>query len=210
MIKISPSILAADILNMGADIQRIVDCGIDYLHMNMMDGHFVPNISYGPAVVKAVNKAFDTPLDVHLMLSEPERYIDAFVEAGSDILTIHAETANFASTLEQIRSKGIGVGASIKPNTPASALYPYLDKLDLILVMTVEPGFGGQSFMESCVEKVRQLRTQGFKGILNVDGGINMQNAKICTDAGADMLVMGTALFQVNNPQEVVDYIHSL
>lgn len=210
MTKISPSMLSADILNMGADIKRIVDCGADYLHMDMMDGHFVPNISYGPAVVKAVNKVFDLPLDVHLMLSEPEKYVDAFADAGSDILTIHVETANFESTLERIQAKGMGVGASVKPKTPVENLFPYLDKLDLILIMTVEPGFGGQSFMEDCVPKIAALRKAGFQGIINVDGGINMQNAKLCTDAGADMLVMGTALFHANNPQEVVDYVHSL
>lgn len=210
MCKVSPSVLAADVLNMEQDIKRINDCGVDYLHMDIMDGHFVPNISFGPAFVKASNKKFDTKLDTHLMLSEPEKYIDVFVEAGSDIITIHSETENFADTIKYIKSKGVGAGASIKPNTPVNVLYPYIDSLDLVLVMTVEPGFGGQKFMQNCVDKVRELRNHGFKGIINVDGGVNRNNAKICTDAGADMLVMGTALFGADNPQELVDYVHSL
>lgn len=210
MCKISPSILAADVLHMQEDIERIDNCGIDYLHMDIMDGHFVPNISFGPAVVKACNKAFSTRLDTHLMLSEPQKYVDVFVEAGSDIITIHTEVDGFDETINYIKSKGVMVGASIKPNTPSSVLYPYLDQLDLILVMTVEPGFGGQKFMHNCVQKVEELRQKGFKGIINVDGGVNHDNAKLCTDAGADMLVIGTALFKADDPQELVDYVHSL
>lgn len=210
MCKISPSVLAANVLNMEQDIKRIYDCGIDYLHMDIMDGHFVPNISFGPAFVKACNKTFNVKLDTHLMLSEPEKYIDVFVEAGSDIITIHSETKNFASTIDYIKSKGIKAGASIKPNTKVDVLYPYLDKLDLILVMTVEPGFGGQSFMPKCIDKVLALRNMSYKGIINVDGGVNRDNAKICTDAGADMLVMGTALFKAEDPKALIDYVHSL
>lgn len=210
MTKLSPSMLAADVMHLQEDIARIVNCGPDYLHLDIMDGHFVPNISYGPDLVKAINKNFTLPLDVHLMLSEPEKYIEAFVNAGSDIITIHAETENFANTLQAIKEKGVGVGASVKPGTAIESIYPFLEQLDLVLIMTVEPGFGGQSFMHHCVEKIEKLRAQGYKGIINVDGGVNMQTAPICIKAGADMLVMGTALFGAQNPQEVVDYIHSL
>ena len=210
MCKISPSILAADVLNMEKDIERIVNCGVDYLHMDIMDGHFVPNISFGPAFVKACYKKFDIKLDTHLMLSEPEKYIDVFAEAGSDIITIHAEVDNFASTIQYIKSKGIKAGASIKPNTPAEVILPYLNELDLVLIMTVEPGFGGQKFMQSCVSKARELRDHGYKGIISVDGGVNKDTVKLCTDAGADMVVMGTALFGAEDPMKLVDYVHSL
>lgn len=205
MTKIVPSVLAADILYLEDDVARIDDIGIDYLHVDIMDGVFVPNISYGPAIVKALYSAFSTPLDVHLMIQKPMQYIKTFADAGADIITVHVEAEGFEEMLDLMDDIGVKKGASLKPGTDISTLYPYLDRLDLILVMTVEPGFGGQKFMENMMPKIKALKDKGFKGIISVDGGINANTGKVAIDAGADMLVMGTALFGADDPYEVVD-----
>ena len=203
MSKVSPSILSADFVNLERDIRRLQAAGADYIHVDVMDGVFVPNISIGIPVVAAIRKITDLPLDVHLMITEPLRYVERFCDAGADILTIHAEADTVENNLEalrHIRAKGVRTGVSIKPATSPDALDPYMDLMDLILVMTVEPGFGGQKFMEDMMPKVRTLRKiidVRCPGVeLEVDGGVNTETARVCVDAGANVLVAGSALFK--------------
>ncbi|HHT17211.1 MAG TPA: ribulose-phosphate 3-epimerase [Papillibacter sp.] len=200
MIKIAPSILSANFARLGEDIRSIETA--DYLHFDVMDGHFVPNISIGIPVLQSVRKVTDMVLDVHLMITEPLRYVADFVKAGADILVFHVESQAPDKTLESLRKiKALGArtGLSLRPKTPWEILLPYLDELDLVLVMTVEPGFGGQSFMEDQLPKIAALRREidrrGIKCELEVDGGINPETARLCVEAGADVLVAGSAVF---------------
>jgi ribulose-phosphate 3-epimerase len=198
---IAPSILAADFAALGADVQAVEAAGADLVHVDVMDGHFVPNLSLGPGIVKAIRPYSSLPFDVHLMLSQPYRYVDSFVEAGADHITVHVESEGaVACTLEQIRSHGCSTGLSLRPGTPAASLAPYLDLLDLILVMTVEPGFGGQSFMADQVQKIAEIRSLidqcGRPIHLEVDGGIAKDTAPKVLKAGANMLVAGSAVFK--------------
>ena len=217
MPKVAPSILSADFVNLERDIRRLKDCGADYVHIDVMDGNFVPNITIGIPVVAAIRKITDLPLDVHLMIDRPLRYVEEFCDAGADILTIHAEAdtiENNQQALGLIREKGVRAGVSIKPGTPVEALEPYMDLMDLILVMTVEPGFGGQKFMEDMMPKVRALRkiidvrTPGVE--LEVDGGVNPETAQICVGSGANVLVAGSALFKATDTTAFIRDLHSL
>ncbi len=212
MITIAPSILAADPLNMGEDIRRVLSCGIDTLHVDVMDAHFVPNLSYGPAIVEAVKKEFPSVrLDTHLMMDNPYKYIEAFFKAGSDEITVHLEIEeNKRDVLKRIHYFGAKAGLSIKPNTPYEALEPYLDNLDLILIMSVEPGFGGQKFMPESLEKLKALRKMGYKNTLSIDGGINAENAEAVVKSGADRLVMGTAVFKSKNLRQTLNALKAL
>jgi ribulose-phosphate 3-epimerase len=211
MIKIAPSVLAANVLRMGEDVRRMIDAGCDWLHVDIMDGNFVPNLSYGPALVKALKKETEIPLDVHLMVKHPESFIEIFAKAGAQILTVHEEVEYpLPSLIDMIHHLGLMAGASIKPLTPAANLYPYLPMLDMVLVMTVEPGFGGQAFMPDMVQKIRDLRAMGFGGIIEVDGGVGLQNARLLIDSGATALVMGTALFTAADPKQVIRDIRAM
>lgn len=217
MIKVAPSILSADFVNLERDIRKLKECGADYVHVDVMDGLFVPNISIGIPVVSAIRKITDLPLDVHLMIQQPIRYVEQFCDAGADILTIHAESdtvENNQKALRMIREKGVRAAVSIKPGTPISALEPYMELMDMILVMTVEPGFGGQKFMEDMMEKVRALRKLmdvRMSGVeLEVDGGVNLDTGKICVDAGANVLVAGSALFKAPDTAAFIDGLHKL
>lgn len=209
MIKVSPSILAADMLHMGRDVKRMVDAGCDLIHVDIMDGHFVPNLSYGPGLVKALKGAFDVPLDVHLMIDNPEQYMETFIGNGASILTIHAEIpGDVATALTRIRALGAKAGLSVKPGTPVEAIRPLLPLCDLVLVMTVEPGFGGQKFMADQLPKIAAVRRyieQYRPGCdLEVDGGINAQTARQVIDAGANVLVAGSAVYGADDPAAAI------
>ncbi len=199
-VRIAPSILSADFASLGADIDTIIKAGADWVHVDVMDGHFVPNITIGPAVVKAIRKVTNAPFDVHLMISPVDPYIEDFAAAGSDIITAHIEAGpHIHRTLQYIKSLGKKAGVSLNPSTPASSICHILDIVDLVLVMTVNPGFGGQSFIEGQLAKISEIRQMidetGRDIDLEVDGGINMETAKQAISAGADVLVAGTAVF---------------
>ena len=202
MAILSPSILAADPMNMQKDLESAAQAGAKWLHIDVMDGSFVPNLSFGYSTVKAVNGISDLVLDVHLMIEKPIRYVEHFCKAGSDILTIHVEAdtpENTKAALEQIRAMGVKPGIVLKPKTPAEALAPYLSMVDLVLVMTVEPGFGGQKFMADMMPKVKQLRAMldevNPSCHLEVDGGVDLVTGEVCKENGADVLVAGSAFF---------------
>ena len=187
--------LASDFTKMGACAEAIKDA--DWMHLDIMDGHFVPNISFGPDVVRALRPVSNLFFDVHLMLSHPKFYIEKFAQAGAELITFHVECEDdIAETIAEIRKHNIKVGLSLKPGTPVEALYPYLDDIDLVLVMTVEPGFGGQKFMADQMDKLRALRAKRADIILEVDGGVNRETALVCRDACADVLVAGTGVFK--------------
>ncbi len=198
---ISPSVLAADFAELGAEVRRAVASGADMIHVDVMDGHLVPNISIGPPVVKSLRSTTDLPLDVHLMITDPLKYVEPFAKAGSDHVTFHIESdSDPETTIEAIRGAGMSVGLTLKPGTPASAILPYLPLVDMILVMTVEPGFGGQSFMADMLPKIREIRDaitqQDLPTHLEVDGGIDAKTIGLVTEAGANVMVAGTSIFR--------------
>lgn len=208
---VSPSILAADVLNLEAGVSRMVNAGADWIHVDVMDGHFVPNLSFGMSVVKALHQRFPIPLDVHLMLDTPERYVEAFCQAGAFSITIHEEIAHDrADLLRFIRSQGVKAAVSIKPNTPVDAIKPLLPLCDMVLLMSVEPGFGGQAFNPVVLEKLRQLRALGYKGLTEADGGVSLANLPQLRASGLDVAVMGTALFKSADPAADVARIHEM
>ncbi|TJX16174.1 ribulose-phosphate 3-epimerase [Tissierella creatinini] len=200
MAKIAPSLLSADFANLSEEIKKIEKGGADYLHLDVMDGIFVSNITFGPPVIKSLRKVTDMPFDVHLMIDKPERFIKNFAEAGADILTIHPEaTIHLHKTIQEIKSFGIKAGVSLNPSTDLSVLNYIIEDLDLILIMTVNPGFGGQGFIETMMDKIKDLRNlidqKGLDIILEVDGGVKLSNAKKLTDLGVDLLVAGSEVF---------------
>lgn len=214
MAKIAPSILSADFVNLERDIRALKDNGSQWVHVDVMDGHFVPNISIGLPVVSAIRGITDLIMDVHLMIDKPIRYVEQFVKAGADYLTIHVEADQPQNTLEaldKIHALGCKAGIVLKPKTPAEAAIPYLEKCDLILVMTVEPGFGGQKFMADMMPKVRQLR-EWMDDInpdchIEVDGGVDANTHTICKESGADVLVAGSAYFKAEDKAAFVKLV---
>ncbi len=206
---VSPSILSADFANLEREIKKVEDACADWLHIDVMDGHFVPNITIGVPVVQSIKKVTQLPLDVHLMIENPEKYVKAFADAGADILTFHYEAvSDVEKVVTQIKSYGVKAGMSIKPKTSPKEVLQYLPLLDLILVMTVEPGFGGQKFMEDCAEKITEIKSVAAEDlIIQVDGGINAQTARICTQFGANSLVAGNYIYKSS---DVTQAIYSL
>jgi len=210
MSKIAVSILAANTLYMAQAIQKVLDAGCDAIHFDVMDGVFVPNISFGPNLLRDIKREFTVYADVHLMLQDPLKYIDVFAESGADAITVHVESNTYSQAVRQIHKKGLRAGASLKPSTPASALTNLSETPDQVLVMTVEPGFGGQELKPEIIRKVAEIRRLGYRGIIEIDGGVSRANAGLLVDAGADILVLGTSFFKAEDPKELVRFIHGL
>ncbi len=209
MVKVAPSILAADFTKLGEEIQAVEKAGADWIHIDVMDGHFVPNITVGPLIVEAVNRVTDLPLDVHLMIENPDRYIPEFVEAGADVLTVHIENCpHLHRTIQHIKSFGIKAGVVVNPATSLSLLEEILGDIDLVLLMSVNPGFGGQKFIPSVIDKIEYLREilekSGSDVEIQVDGGIKVDNAAEIVSAGTDILVVGSGIFSTDNYKSTI------
>ena len=215
MSKIAPSVLAADFARLEEEIKDADRLGVDMFHLDIMDGHFVPNISYGPGIVRTVNRVTETFLDVHLMLSEPEKYFEAFVKSGADLITFHLEVhpdpEPYAVALKEL---GVQAGISINPDMPVENVLPFLRHFDLLLLMSVFPGFGGQTFIEDVIPKMKAARdyidSNGLSTVIQVDGGVDASNAARCVEAGADILVMGTAFFRSLDRKALTESVHAL
>ncbi|MDV2685382.1 ribulose-phosphate 3-epimerase [Alkalihalophilus lindianensis] len=215
MIKIAPSILSANFATLGADIKEVEEGGADYIHVDVMDGHFVPNITIGPLVVDAIRPITTLPLDVHLMIENPDQYIPAFAKAGADIITVHVEACpHLHRTIHLIKEQGVKAGVVLNPHTPFDAIKPIVQDLDMILFMTVNPGFGGQSFIHSVLPKIEEassyVKQHGFDIEIEVDGGVNPETAELCIDAGANVLVAGSAIYNKEDRAKAIAEIRGL
>jgi len=215
MTRIAPSILSADVMRLGEEIQAAEEAGADMLHLDIMDGHFVPNITIGYSMVEAIRKITNLPLDVHLMIEDPDRYLSNFVTAGADFLTVHCEASvHLHRTVQWVREAGVKAGVSINPATPVALLENIVGYLDLVLLMSVNPGFGGQKFIPMTLEKIRQVkemtRQAGVSPFIEVDGGVNPGNVKEIADAGADILVMGSAFFASGDYKKTMEKLHGI
>jgi len=213
MIKIAPSILSADFMRLGEEIHAAEEAGADLLHIDIMDGHFVPNITIGPAVVAAIRKITKLPLDVHLMIEDPDKFLPDFVNAGADYLTVHSEASvHLHRTVQWIREQGIKAGVSINPATPVSQLESIITEIDLVLLMSVNPGFGGQKFIPATMVKIRKvkemIRAAGSRALIEIDGGVKQDNAKEIADAGADIVVMGSAFFESGDYKKTMEKLN--
>lgn len=210
-LKIAPSILSADFAYLAQDCRDVLNAGADWLHIDVMDGDFVPNLSLGIPVLAGLSKAVDAFYDVHLMIRRPLEYIEAFARAGADLITFHLEAdSDVEKTIEAIHAAGCKAAVSVKPATPVEEVFPYLDRLDMVLIMSVEPGFGGQKFMPQAVDKIAALRERAGDGLMiQVDGGVDANTAPLCTRAGADVLVAGSAVFGKKNRKEAILAIRS-
>lgn len=213
--KVAPSLLSCNFAEMGKEVIRVDKAGADLIHLDVMDGHFVPNLTIGPAIIKAVRPYTKLPFDVHLMIDYPLDYVDQFADAGADIITFHLEAkSDPVQTIDKIISRGIKPGVVIKPNTPAETVFPYLDKVYMVLVMTVEPGFGGQSFMEDMMPKVtaikEEIQKRGLEVLVEVDGGISEKTVGAASDAGADICVSGTGVFKADDMEQAIKKLKEL
>lgn len=214
MVKVAPSMLSCDFSRFGEELSRIEDSGADWAHLDVMDGMFVPNLTFGAPVIRKTRSCTDLPFDVHLMIEDPVRYIGDFADAGADIITVHAEAdGDIAAAVAAVKDRGIRVGVAIDPETPVSALEPYLDDVDMILIMTVKAGFGGQKFHPECVEKIAEVddirKERGSDFLIEVDGGIDRDTGKTCVDAGADVLVAGSSLFRLEDMGPEISVWHT-
>lgn len=214
MVKVAPSILSANFAKLGEEIEDVEWGGADYIHIDVMDGHFVPNITIGPLVVESIRSITSLPLDVHLMIDNPDDYLSNFIDAGADIITVHVEACkHLHRTIHTIKQSRIKAGVALNPATPLSAIEYILEDVDLVLIMTVNPGFGGQSFISSVVPKIEQLaklvKEKNLACEIEVDGGINPQTAKVCKDAGANVLVAGSAVFGQMNRKQIIQQIRN-
>ena len=210
MVKLAPSVLSADFARLGEEVRAVEKAGADFIHVDVMDGHFVPNITIGPLVVKAVKKATGLPVDVHLMITEPDKYISEFADAGADYITVHAEVLpHLNRTLSAIREAGSKPGVALNPSTPLSSLDWVWEQMDMVLIMSVNPGFGGQGFIQNCLKKISAARAEidrrGLAVLIEVDGGVKVDNAGEVARAGADVLVAGSAIFGAKDYRTVVD-----
>ncbi|RNA69642.1 ribulose-phosphate 3-epimerase [Alteribacter keqinensis] len=213
MTKIAPSILSADFSKLGEEIKDVERGGADYIHVDVMDGHFVPNITIGPLIVDAIRPVTDLPLDVHLMIENPDQYIPQFAKAGADIISVHAEACpHLHRTVQLIKNQGVKAGVVINPATPVEAVQHVIDDVDLILLMTVNPGFGGQSFIKSVIPKIRQVKEMCDRAgrtdmDIEIDGGVNPETARLCVDAGANVLVAGSAVYNQEDRAQAIEQI---
>ena len=209
MAKVAPSILSADFSKLGADVQEICEFGADYIHVDVMDGAFVPNISFGAGVMKSLNNVATIPYDVHLMIEEPDRYIEDFVTPNTEFITVHQEACRHLDrTIQHIHSTGVNAGVALNPATPIVMVEDVLDKVDMILIMSVNPGFGGQKFIPRALDKIRRLdeirKANGYDFVIEVDGGVNLQNCEELKSVGTDILVAGSAVFKAESRKEAI------